>query len=132
MSLIIIVLVLYLTYYFTKALSKKVANYSTSKYIRIIDKVAISQSKFLLIIEVEKKCLLLSVTDNNISILKELDDMILESKEDDGHKKDDSQSTYVKFNDILKENLLKNKITSKLKKGNVNYECDEFNKKLDN
>ena len=79
----------------------------------------------MLIIEIEKKLLLLSVTDNNISILKELDGIALESDELS------SQNTDVKFSEILKENLLNNKITSKLMKGNINYESDKFNNKKD-
>ena len=116
---------MYFTYYFTKTLSKKITNYSTSKYIKIVDRIALSQNKFLVLIEIDKKVLLLSVTDNNISILKELDNLILESNEEI------SESSNVNFSEILKESLLKNKITSKLMKGNINYERDEFNNKRD-
>ncbi len=70
---------------------------------------------------------MLSVTDNNISILKELDDLVLESSELNNQSKDAN----AKFGEILKENLLKNKITSKFMKGNISYESDEFNYKQD-
>ena len=122
---------MYLTYYFTKTLSKKITNYSTSKYIKIVDRIALSQNKFLVLIEIDKKVLLLSVTDNNINILKEIDNMILESQEDESQSKNDSLLTDIKFSEILKDNLLKNKITSKFMKGNINYERDEFNDKRD-
>jgi len=81
-----------------------------------------------LIIEIGGEKLLLSVTDNNINILKELDDVVLESSELDSQSKFDAN---VKFGEILKENLLKNKITSKFMKGSNSYESDEFNYKQD-
>lgn len=126
-SLILIVLVLYAAYYFTKILSKKITNYSASKHMKIVDRIALSQNKFLLIVEVDKSFLLLGVADNNISVLKELDDLNLEFSESEG-KFDGSNS---KFAEILKENLLKNKLTSKFMKGNINYERDESNDKKD-
>lgn len=81
-----------------------------------------------MIIEIGGEKLLLSVTDNNINILKELDDVVLESSELDSQSKFDAN---VKFGEILKENLLKNKITSKFMKGSNSYESDEFNYKQD-
>lgn len=54
--------------------------------------------------------------------------MVLESSELDSQSKFDAN---VKFGEILKENLLKNKITSKFMKGSNSYESDEFNYKQD-
>lgn len=57
--------------------------------------------------------------------------MVLESNVDESQNKVDSLFSDNRFSEILKETLLKNKITSKLMKGNINYERDEFNDKRD-
>lgn len=114
-SLAMIVLVLFATYYFTKTISKKITNYSSSKYLKIVDRIVLSQNKSLLIVEIDKKFILLAVSENNISILKELDSLNLELEETN---KMPSYNSDVNFLDILKENLLKNKISSKFMHGN--------------
>ena len=75
MSLLGIIFVLFLTYYGTKWLSVKVTNISQSKYINVLDKIVLGQNKYLAIVEISNKYYLLSVTDNNINILKELDEL---------------------------------------------------------
>jgi len=45
-----------------------------SRYINIIDKIMLGQNKFLAIAEVCNKYYLLSITEKNITIVKELDD----------------------------------------------------------
>lgn len=70
-----IVFVLFLTYYSTKWLSIKSTNMSKSKYINVIDKMVLGQNKYLAIVEISNKYYLLSITDNNINIIKELDEL---------------------------------------------------------
>ena len=74
LALIGIVLVLFLTYYGTRWLSKKSVPGLKSKYMKITDRMMLGQNKFLAIAEINNKYYLLGVTENNISILKELDD----------------------------------------------------------
>jgi len=45
-----------------------------SRYINIIDKIMLGQNKFLAIAEVCNKYYLLSITEKNVTIVKELDD----------------------------------------------------------
>ncbi len=86
-------------------------SFSNSKYIKVIDRVAITQNKFLLIVDVGEEKLLLSVSDNNISLVKKLDNLIIDEMTD-------VQNESIKFSEVLKDNLLKSKITSKFMKGN--------------
>ena len=73
-SVIGIILVLLLTYYGTKWLSSKSSLGLKSKYMTITDRMMLGQNKFIAIAEINNKYYLLGVTENNISILKELDD----------------------------------------------------------
>lgn len=81
MSLLGIIFVLFLTYYGTKWLSLKANNMSKSKYMNIVDKIVLGQNKYLAIVEVSNKYYLMSIADNNISIMKELDEHELILKE---------------------------------------------------
>lgn len=73
-SIIGIIVVLFLTYYSTKWLSTKTNVAMKSKYMNIIDKIMLGQNKFLAIAEICNKYYLISITENNISIIKELED----------------------------------------------------------
>ncbi len=125
-ALIMIVLVLFATYYFTKAISKKMTNYSSSRHLKIIDRVALSQNKFLLIVEVDKKFLLVGVSDNSISVLKEFDSLSLELGEANSIMGPNAE---INFLEILKDNLKKTKIGSKfIKDINKNHSEDKIDK----
>nr|WP_319488398.1 flagellar biosynthetic protein FliO [uncultured Caproiciproducens sp.] len=73
-SLIAIVFVLYLCFVFSKLIANKVNNVSKSNNIRIVERVALTQDKGLVIIEVCGKYYLVGFANNNIEILKELDE----------------------------------------------------------
>lgn len=81
MSVIGIIFVLFLTYYTTKWLSLKAANISKSKYINVVDKMMLGQNKYLAIVEISSKYYLLSITDNSINIIKDLDELELKVTE---------------------------------------------------
>lgn len=74
LSLIGIILVLFLTYYSTKWLSTKTNLSMKSKYMNIIDKIMVGQNKFLAIAEIYHKYYLISIAENSINIIKELED----------------------------------------------------------
>ncbi|WP_407695739.1 flagellar biosynthetic protein FliO [Sedimentibacter hydroxybenzoicus] len=65
---------LFLTYYSTKWLSTRTSSSMKSRYINIIDKIMLGQNKFLAIAEICNKYYLLSITEKNVTIVKELDD----------------------------------------------------------
>lgn len=73
-----IVLVLFLTYYCTRWLSSKTNMGLKSKYMNIVDRIMLGQEKYLAIAEIYGKYYLLSITEKNINILKELEDFIPE------------------------------------------------------
>jgi flagellar protein FliO/FliZ len=72
-----IIFVLFLTYFSTKWLSVKATTIAKSKYINIVDKVMLGQNKYLAIVEISNKYYLMSVTENNINIIKDLDEFEL-------------------------------------------------------
>lgn len=80
-SIIGIILVLFFTYYSTRWLSLKANNIQKSKYINIIDKAVLGQNKYLAIAEISNKYYLLSISDQSINILKELNDFHLDNTE---------------------------------------------------
>lgn len=96
MSLLGIIFVLFLTYYGTKWLSLKANSMSKSKYMNIVDKIVLGQNKYLAIVEVSNKYYLMSIAENNISIIKELDENELIIQKSEG-----SIATNIEFNKIF-------------------------------
>lgn len=72
-SLVAIVFVLYLCYIFSKFMANKVNNVSKYNNIKVVERVALTQDKGLVIIQVCGKYYLIGFANNNIEILKELD-----------------------------------------------------------
>lgn len=108
-SIIGIVFVLYFTFYCTKFLSVKANSIQKSKYINIIDKAVLGQNKYLAIAEIKNKYYLLSISDQSINILKELNDF-----EHDNH-----ENIYQNANINLDFNKIFSKISDSInKKGN--------------
>lgn len=91
-----IILVLFLTYYGSKWLSTKTNLIIKSKYINIVDKLILGQNKFLAIAEIQDKYYLISITDKDISIIKEFDDFQLKPDENPENTID-FQKIYAKF-----------------------------------
>ena len=103
MSIMGIVLVLFLTYYCTKWISKKTSLALKSKYMNIVDKIMLGQNKFIAIVQIYNKYYVLSITEKDISILKELEDFKPLENEDESN---------LNFNKILsayKNQLYRNK-----------------------
>lgn len=83
--------------------------YTSSSNMKIVDKMPLGNNKLLIIMEICNKNYLLSVTENNINILKELDDSVIKSNESNS-----------KYDDIFKNMFLKKtnqKMSSKFRKG---------------
>ena len=94
MSIMGIILVLFLTYYCTKWISTKTTLISKSKYISVIDKIMLGQNKFIAIAQICNKYYLLSITERNINILKELEEF-------QPLEQDDESNINLNFNNIL-------------------------------
>lgn len=82
MSFIGIIVVLFITYYGTRWLSAKANNLNKSKYMNVVDKIMLGQNKCMAIVEITNKYYLISITDSNISILKEIEHQDLTVNED--------------------------------------------------
>lgn len=88
MSVLGIIFVLFLTYFSTKWLSIKASSITKSKYMNIVDKIILGQNKYIAIVEISNKYYLMSVTDNNINIIKDLDELELSTLENTSETKE--------------------------------------------
>lgn len=73
-SLLAIVAVLYLCWWFSRFLSKKMNHIANSSNIRILERVALAQDKGLAIAEICGRFYLVGFANNNIEILQELEE----------------------------------------------------------
>ncbi len=64
---------IYLSYLFSKYISLGASKFNATKYMNIVDRLAVGQDRMILILELGEKYYLTSVTSQNIQILKELD-----------------------------------------------------------
>lgn len=71
--IIVFALILFVAYYVTRYLGKTMTGARSGGNIRVIETLRIAPDKYLQIIEVAGKYLLLSVSKNGISFLSELD-----------------------------------------------------------
>lgn len=72
-SLLAIAAVLYLCYWFSKFISKKVNHISDSNNIKILERVALAQDKGLAIAEICGRFYLIGFSSSSIEILQELE-----------------------------------------------------------
>lgn len=98
-SVIGIILVLFLTYYSTKWISKKTNVINKSKYMNIVDRIMLGQNSYMAIAEISNKYYLLSITESQVNIIKELDDFQIKDEEE--------KQTNMDFSKILKKFLKK-------------------------
>lgn len=74
MAVVVFALILYLAYFATKKMGKRLTIRGTgSKNIKIIDSISVGQNRSVVIIETAGKTLLIGVTQNEISLITELD-----------------------------------------------------------
>lgn len=104
----IIIAVLYLVKRFTDSRISKTGR----SEIKLISSFYLGNREKLVIVEAENKKLLLGVTQNNISLLKELDEKIENIDESKEEKQD--------FAKILGRNIIKNKFFFKKEKKSEN------------
>lgn len=64
--------------------------------MKIVDKIILGQNKFLAIAEINYKYYLLSITEKDIKILKELEDFIIEQDDEKTEKN-------IEFNKVLEK-----------------------------
>lgn len=97
-TLFAVVIILYLSYVFTRIIGKKVVRRRNSDYMKIVDTLIISQDKSIIILKAENKYYLMSSSAASINLITELKDF----KETDSIKTEDVKIIEgIDFKDIL-------------------------------
>lgn len=78
-TFVIVVLILYFSYITTKWIGSKGIASRGSKYMKILDTLAVTQDKSVIILEADKKHLLLSVSPTDIKLITELEGFVPQS-----------------------------------------------------
>ncbi len=95
-TLVMVVLVLFFTYYATRYIGKVGGIKRQSRYIEIVDRVPLAQDKSIAIIQVGEKKFLVGIASQQISLLQELDELDLVPLE-----APQVQSDLINFKDIF-------------------------------
>lgn len=102
MALAVFILILYLAYFATKKLGKRLSIKGVrNKNIKILESVSIGQNNAIMIVESAGKTLLVGVTQNGMSLISELDGskLIIEEQKNVGQTMEFSQA----FKTVLEE-----------------------------
>lgn len=67
------IIIIYLSYVFSKHISSGAAKINRAKHIKIVDRVMVGQDRYVMIIQVQSKFYLTGVTPQSIQILSELE-----------------------------------------------------------
>ena len=70
-----VVLILFLSYWFTKYIGVRAMKNRNSRHMQIVDRLSISQDKSILVLKVEKNYYLLSLSQSGLSLIKELENI---------------------------------------------------------
>ncbi len=70
-----VILILFLSYWFTKYVGTKTMKFRSSRHMEIVDRLSISQDKSVVVLKVQKNYYLLSLSQNGIGLIKELDNL---------------------------------------------------------
>ena len=73
----IVVLILYFSYFTTKWIGRKAVGTRGSRYMKILDTLAITQDKSVVLLQADKKYLLLSVSPTEMKLITELEDFVV-------------------------------------------------------
>lgn len=105
-TFIAVVLILYLSYLFSRYLSKGMSKSSSSRYMRLIDQIALGQDRHIAIVQIGGKYLLVGVTSGQVNVLSEIQDDNLFPLEPDtvdiGEKIPDFKAMMEKFGGLGK------------------------------
>ncbi|MBE6033275.1 flagellar biosynthetic protein FliO [Aminipila sp.] len=72
LALLAVVAVIYLSYIFSKYVALGASKMSGTRYMRVVDRMALGQDKMMIIVQIGDKYFLAGVTSQNVQILKEL------------------------------------------------------------
>lgn len=73
-TVVVVAFIIYLSYLASKYLGRGIAKSSSSRYMRLIDQITLGQERYIAIVQVSGKHLLVGITAGQINILSELSD----------------------------------------------------------
>lgn len=81
-ALLLVVIIIFLSYFASKSLAKGATKLGGAKHMNVIDRIVVGQDRALLIVQIGSNYYLIGSSDQNISLLKELnpDDLIFLSE----------------------------------------------------
>ncbi len=111
-AILIFILILYLAYFATKKMGKRLSIRGVgNKNIKIIDSISVGQNNAIMIIQSANKTLLVGITQNEISLISELDSDKLDLTE---NKNSNQTMAFSKaFQTVLEEKFGKKLTKSK-------------------
>lgn len=84
--LIMVFVILYSSVVFTKYLGNKtISSRGFTKNMKIVEMLPVSQEKSVAVVEVVGKYYMLGISNNNINLIKELDEFPIDIKEDESN-----------------------------------------------
>ncbi|NCC16717.1 MAG: hypothetical protein EOM28_10265 [Clostridia bacterium] len=86
-----VILILFLSYWFTKYVGTRTMKSRVSRHMEIVDRLPVSQDKSVVILKVEKNYYLLSLSQGGIGLIKELeniDEQVFQDMDEDQSKKE--------------------------------------------
>lgn len=98
-TLVIVVLILLMSYFFSKYIAVGAVRLSGSKYIKIIDRIILGQDRSIVIIKVNKKYLMVGISSSGMNLLKELSPEDIAEIEDENFQTD--KNTPSNFKDLF-------------------------------
>lgn len=105
-TILLFVLILYGSYFFSKKVARISARDNQSKYMKLHDRIMIGQNKYISIISIGDRYFVIGSSDNGMNLITELDQDDLQELKQTGY----SISEHLNFQDILK-NIGRNKNT---------------------
>lgn len=113
-SILAVAVILYLCYLLSRFLAKKAGSIANSANIKILERVALTQDKGLVIVEICSVYYLIAFSNNRVEILKELDPAQLHQPESGGKQNFmDALNTVIKGRLDLTGNDSKQRIDKK-------------------
>lgn len=76
LALIGMVCIILLTYYASRWYAKKMGPIAGGKHIKVVDRLVVSKTGSILIVDIKGRQYLMGISDQNVQILKELEETI--------------------------------------------------------
>lgn len=100
MTLVVVIVILYLTFVATKYIGKGVGARTKSRYMKIVDQMALGQDKSIAIVKMGAQYYLIGIASSQITILSEVQEEDLtpiELSDDTGEKVPDFKEILLKL-----------------------------------